>query len=84
VAGETILVPVRGRVADLESMFTLNEVGTAIWRQLVVATSLGRIVERLCAEFEVAPGDAERDAVAFLDRLAALGLVSVPPAPASS
>jgi hypothetical protein len=31
VAGETIIVPIRGNVGDLNSIYTLNEVGTKIW-----------------------------------------------------
>ena len=28
IAGETIIVPVKGRVGDMDSIYTLNEVGT--------------------------------------------------------
>ncbi len=31
IAGETIIVPIRGQVGDLESIYLLNGVGTRIW-----------------------------------------------------
>ena len=34
IAGETIIVPICGRLGDLDSIFTLNEVGSHIWRLL--------------------------------------------------
>jgi hypothetical protein len=31
IAGETIIVPIRKQAGDLESIYTLNELGTTIW-----------------------------------------------------
>jgi len=31
VAEETVVVPIRARAADLDSVYTLNAVGAAIW-----------------------------------------------------
>ena len=79
VAGETIVVPVRGHVADLEAIFTLNEVGTAIWSRLDGCTTVGQIVEDLCREYEVEAEEAGQDTVAFLASLEEAGLIH--PAP---
>ena len=32
IAGETLIMPVAGRVADLESIYVLNEVASRIWQ----------------------------------------------------
>jgi hypothetical protein len=32
IAGETIIVPVRDGVGDLNSIYTLNELGTRVWQ----------------------------------------------------
>jgi len=36
VAGETLIVPVRGRVGDLASIYSFNATGSLIWRLLDV------------------------------------------------
>ena len=61
VAGETILVPVRGRVGDLEAIFTLNEVGTLVWGLLDGETPVERMVAAVCEEYEVSDEQAEAD-----------------------
>jgi hypothetical protein len=76
VAGETIIVPVRGHAADLEAIFTLNEVGSRIWDRLDGPARLGAIVEEICAEYDVAPAEAEADALVFLQALEGAGLIT--------
>ena len=34
IAGETIVVPIRGQVGDLEAIYNLNEVGSMIWEMM--------------------------------------------------
>ena len=34
IEGEVILVPIRQNVADLESIYTLSEVGAYVWEQI--------------------------------------------------
>ena len=75
IADETIIVPVVGGVGDLDAIFTLNEVGSHIWQLLDAPTTVQAIVESVAASFDVLPGDAERDVVQFLDKLAAAGLI---------
>ena len=79
VAGETIIVPIRGQAANLESIFTLNEVGTTIWNLLDGRAPVEGIVERLCSEYDTNPEEAHRDTVEFLDALKGLGLVTETP-----
>jgi hypothetical protein len=75
IAGETILVPVRNRVGDLNSIFTLNEVGALIW-ELIGARASGRhIIDAMSKEFDVPRAEAERDALEFIASLEAAGLV---------
>jgi hypothetical protein len=75
IAGETIIVPVRGQVGDLESIYNLNEVGSAIWGMMDGQTTVNRMVEAVCREFEVTPEKAERNTLSFLKSLEAAGLV---------
>ena len=42
IAGETIVVPIRGQVGDLESIYNLNEVGSVIWEMTDGQTPVSR------------------------------------------
>jgi hypothetical protein len=75
VLGETILVPIRSGVADLDSIFILNEVGTAIWSQIESERSVAQIAGALTSEFDVTPDEAENDARTFLEELRTARLV---------
>lgn len=75
IADETIIVPVAGGVGDLDAIFTLNDVGSHIWRLIERPTTVNAIVDDLVRTFDVARERAEQDALEFLDRLADAGLI---------
>ena len=75
IADEVILVPVRHNVADLESIFTLNEVAAHIWDLLDGKTSLAEIRDSLVEEFEVTSEQAEADLLEFVQLLEKAGAV---------
>lgn len=75
IAGETIVVPIRGQVGDLEAIYNLNEVGSVIWEMMDGQTPVSRMVEAVCSEFEVTAEKAEEDTLDFLKGLEAAGLV---------
>jgi hypothetical protein len=75
IAGETIIVPVRSRVGDLDSIYTLNEVGTRIWEWIDGRTSVGQLVEAVCETHDVPPEVVAPDLAEFLGALEAAGLV---------
>jgi hypothetical protein len=75
IAGETLVVPVSGRLADLQRIFALEGTAGFIWERLDGRRSLGQIRDELQAGFAVAPGDVERDLLEFVGELAAAGLV---------
>jgi hypothetical protein len=72
---ETLLVPVCGGVGDLDSVYTLNEVGTTIWDALAVPTSITSLVDTIVGEYDVTAEHARRDVDGFLADLDKLGLV---------
>ena len=52
IEGEIIIVPLVSGIGDLDDeLFTLNETGKAIWKQLDGSTTLGNIVENLEKEY---------------------------------
>jgi hypothetical protein len=75
IADETIIVPVVGGVGDLDAIFTLNDVGSHIWRLIESPTTVEAIVAEIGREFDVSPDRAERDVVDFLGQLAEAGLI---------
>jgi hypothetical protein len=75
VLDETLLVPIRGELADLQRIFALNPVAQHIWLQLDGERDLAALRDGLVARFEVEPAQAEADLAEFLDQLCAAGLV---------
>lgn len=76
IAGETLVVPVSGRLADLQRIFALEGTATFIWERLDGERSLGRIRDELLNRFAVARAEAERDLGAFIAELIAAGLIA--------
>ena len=75
VAGEIIIVPIKGHVGDLEGVFTLNEVGAMLWRLIDGKTTARQLIEAVCDEYHVGDGEAEKDVVDFLGSLEDAGLI---------
>jgi Coenzyme PQQ synthesis protein D (PqqD) len=57
------------------TFFTLNEVGTVIWQAADGQTPLSEIAKSICAEFQVSPEEARRDAEQFVTDLSQHGIL---------
>ena len=75
IKGETIIVPVRGDVGDLDSIYTLNEVGTFVWKLIDGKTSLNQIVDAVCNKYDTTPKQAEKDVTELVSSLEVAGLI---------
>ena len=75
IAGETIIVPVRSNASDLDSIYTLNELGTMIWKLINGRTSVSQIIETVCNEYDIAPEVAKKDVEEFLHSIEVAGLI---------
>jgi hypothetical protein len=75
VAGEKIIVPIKGHVGDLEGIFTLNEVGAMIWRLIDGRTTGRQLAEAVRDEYDIEATEAEDDVVDFLRSLEDAGLI---------
>ena len=75
VGDESVVVPVRNRVGDLDSVFTLNEVASRVWELLDGQRPVDQIVSVICDEFEVTPDVAETDVRELLGSLEQAHLV---------
>jgi Coenzyme PQQ synthesis protein D (PqqD) len=75
IAGETLIVPVRNRIGDLSSIYTLNEVGARVWQLLDGQTPVAKIVQTITSEYEVSAEEAAADITELLEDWQEVGLV---------
>ncbi len=77
LGGEMMIMSARD-----STLFNLNEVASVIWQAADGVTPLAEIVERrVCAEFEVEPAVALRDAEELVEELARQGILQISDAP---
>ena len=75
IKDETIIVPVKGEVGDLDSIYTLDEVGSLVWKLIDPQTSISQIVDAICSEHDAVPEEVEKDVIELLGSLEAAGLI---------
>ena len=63
------MVPIRTSVADMESLYTLNEVGARVYSLIDGERSVRDICAAIVEEFEVSDDEAETDVREFLEKL---------------
>jgi hypothetical protein len=66
ILDEAILVPIRKEIADLNALYTLNEVGAFVWQQLDQPQTLGEIQTNLLAEYEADPDTTVKDLQSYI------------------
>jgi hypothetical protein len=76
IAGEYLLVPIRGEVADLQRIFVLNSVGERIWDALDADRRFDDLCGIVEAAFEVDRPTVERDVAEFIGEMEKAGLLS--------
>jgi hypothetical protein len=74
VAGEYLLVPVRSGAAQMDFIFTANEIGSVIFRLLDGSRDGRAIARHLSQEFAVDEERARNDVLDFLRTLCEAGL----------
>jgi len=78
VGGETLIVPIRGKVGDLASIYSFNGTGTLVWKLLDFPKTIAQLAEGVAQEYEVDAVEAERDVANFVSEMKAVGLIEVP------
>lgn len=76
ILDETLLVPMRGFVAEQMEIFALNEVAAFVWDRLDGPSTQGRLVAEVVDEFEVDEDRAAGDVAALLDQFRDCGLLA--------
>ena len=79
IADECILVPIRKNVGDVESLYTLNDVGAQVWELIDGERRVKEIRDQIVATFEVSPAEAEDDLITLLQQLDEIGAIQEMP-----
>jgi hypothetical protein len=75
IEGETILVPIRGNVSDLECIYSLNPVAAMVWEHLDGSVDLKTIQNRIAAEYDVCDHDVQADLLSFINEMKTIAAV---------
>ena len=66
---EYVLVPITDNIADMNSVYTLNETGAFIWEQIDGKRSVEEIINVLTAEYNIEKQYAESDVFMFVENM---------------
>jgi len=79
IEGETILVPIRGNVGDLDCIYSLNPVAAMVWERLDGSADLKAIQDIIAEQYDVSADEVRTDLLSFINEMktiAALEAVS--------
>ena len=76
VGNESILVPIRNRVGDLDSVYVLTPVAARIWSLLDGSHPVDSVIETVCDEYDAASGVVRADLEELLGSLLAADLIA--------
>jgi len=66
---EYIVVPVSNNIADMNSVYTLNETGAFIWDQIDGKKNVEEIISALISEYDIENETAMSDVLSFLEKM---------------
>jgi len=75
IADEIILVPIRGKIADMQRIYALDPVADFIWEHLDGKQSVGDIHSAVVRNFDVPAEQAYQDLIEFIEEIMEANLV---------
>jgi hypothetical protein len=66
---EYVLVPITNNIADMNSVFTLNETGAFIWELIDGKRDVDEIITELTKEYDIDASGAKADVMAFIEKM---------------
>lgn len=66
---EYVLVPIANNIADMNSVYTLNDTGAFIWELIDGKRDVGEIVEKLTEEYDIDEETATANVLEFAEDL---------------
>lgn len=66
---EYVLVPVTNNIADMNSVYTLNETGAFIWEHINGKRCIGDIIDSITEEYDIDNKTAEADVFSLIEEM---------------
>ena len=76
IVNELVLVPIHQDVADMDSIYTLNDVGAFIWDKLAEPLCITDLKEMILDQYEASAEQVISDLPTFLEEMVEFGAVS--------
>jgi len=74
---EYVLVPVANNIAEMNSVFILNETGVFIWELIDGKRNVEEIILTVAEKYNIDISIAENDAVAFIEKIEEHLIISI-------
>jgi hypothetical protein len=75
IVGETIIVPISGKLANMQQIYTLNDTGDYVWKRFDGQTTLQSIRDGITEEFDIDGDTAWKDLEELVTDLVAAELI---------
>ena len=75
IGGEAVLVPIRRSIGDMDSIYTLDEVGADIWDLIDGERTVADIQDVLLGEYDVDAEVLSEDLAEFIQQLLSIGAI---------
>ena len=69
MGNEYVLVPIANNIADMNSVFTLNETGVFIWEHIDGKRNIKEIISAVVEKYNVDETTAKNDVTAFIEKI---------------
>ena len=66
---EYVLVPVTNNIADMNSVYTLNESGAFIWELIDGKNNIEELIEAVISKYDIDRETAATDVFSFIDNM---------------
>lgn len=76
VGAESILVPIRNNVGNLDFVYTLSPVAARIWALIDGVKTADAVVDEICAEYDVDRETVQADMAGLISDLAGVSLIT--------
>ena len=79
IGGEVILVPIRTKIADMNSLYTLNDTAAFIWKLLDGVNDLESVHRQICQKFDIDALQAKSDLEEVIQDFLRIGVIAQVP-----
>ena len=73
---EYVLVPVANNIADMNSVYTLNETGAFIWELIDGEKNVEDLIQAVISEYNIDRETATADVLTFIDNMSKYLIIS--------